>query len=310
VLLTVLALKGFSNVYVCVNFSGILHTRGPCNIGKFNFHFGLPAFVDGRPTGRFPIDFCSNPESLCESYTPPATEFNRFPTTIETDEVKYLIGMTDWIERVQSFNWGYWDYKERLKLFVDGGYSDETFMDGFNELVLDSSHDAEERKANFKVVLEILVKTASTAPTTPKPTQKPNSWAMSWPTYDPTTQFDDAGGNVPRPSPPQPGVNQPWDIFPEVTQPGVFQPGVAQPGQISSPQPGYETLLPPFDPNLDPNNPSTGVQDERPDNPFSVTIKVPQDPQPPTNMALSARTQTTYNLFIHVSLFLAFLILA
>ena len=149
-LLTVLALKGFSNVYVCVNFSGILHTRGPCNIGKFNFHFGLPAFVDGRPTGRFPIDFCSNPESLCESYTPPATEFNRFPTTIETDEVKYLIGMTDWIERVQSFNWGYWDYKERLKLFVDGGYSDETFMDGFNELVLDSSHDAEERKANFK----------------------------------------------------------------------------------------------------------------------------------------------------------------
>mmetsp|Transcript_29382 Transcript_29382/g.69883 ORF Transcript_29382/g.69883 Transcript_29382/m.69883 type:complete len:1241 (+) Transcript_29382:412-4134(+) len=270
---------------------GILHTRGPCNIGKFNFHFGLPAFVDGRPTGRFPIDFCSNPESLCVSYTPPATEFNRFPTTIETGEVKYLIGMTDWIERVQSFNWGYWNYKERLKLFVDGGFHDETFMDGLNELVLDSIHDAEERNANLKIVLDVLFNEAPTTSTTAKPTQKPNSWVMSW-TYEPTTRYDDAGGNVPRPSP----------VFFPTTSPDVAQ----SEGQISSPQPGYDTLLPPIDPSLDPGNPPTGFQEERPDQPFSVTIKVPPDPLSPANAALSP----TCNLFIlDVSLFLAILLI-
>lgn len=272
-----------SKVNFCVNLSGILHTRGPCNIGKFNHYFGLPAFVDGRPTGRFPIDFCSNPQSLCVSYTPPATEFNRFPTTIETGEVKYLIGMTDWIERVQSFNWGYWNYKERLKLFVDGGFRDETFMDGFNELVLDSIHDAEERKSNLKIVLEVLFSKDSTTSTTAKPTQKPNSWVVSLPTYEPTTRYDDAGGNVPRPSP----------VFFPTSSPDVAQPE----GQLL-PQPGYDALMPPFS------------QEGRPDQPFSVTIKVPQDLQSPANSASSQSFHTAFNTFIHnVSIFLAILLI-
>lgn len=95
---------------------GILLNQGVCDIGRFNYIYGLPALIEGRQ-GRYNIDFCQHPEALCADFTIPATDFNMFPTTVDTSEVRYLIGLLYWVDHVQDYNWGFWNYREKLKLF-------------------------------------------------------------------------------------------------------------------------------------------------------------------------------------------------
>jgi hypothetical protein len=133
----------------------MLYTSGICDLGRFNYMYGLPAFKDGRPSARYNIDFCINPEALCSDFTIPSSEFNKFPTTISTSDVRYLLGMFHWMSSVQGFNWGYWNYMDKLKLFVDGGMIDDSFVDEFSDIVLDSSRDGPLRKSSFKRILEI-----------------------------------------------------------------------------------------------------------------------------------------------------------
>lgn len=135
---------------------GMLHSSGVCDIGRFNFIFGLPAFKDGRPSARYNIDFCVYPEALCSDFTIPPSTFNKFPTTIDTSDIRYLLALHYWMSNVQDFSWGFWNYRERLKLFVDGGMTDDSFVDEFSDIILDSSRDGPLRKANFKQILEIL----------------------------------------------------------------------------------------------------------------------------------------------------------
>jgi len=135
---------------------GLLHVSGVCDIGRFNFIYGLPAFKDGRPSARYNIDFCVYPEALCSDFTIPSSAFSKFPTTIDTSDIRYLFALYHWMSNMQDFNWGFWNYRERLKLFVDDGMTDDSFVDEFSDIVLDSSRDGPLRKANFKLILEIL----------------------------------------------------------------------------------------------------------------------------------------------------------
>ena len=135
---------------------GLLHVSGVCDIGRFNWIYGLPAFKDGRSSARYNIDFCLNPEALCSDFTIPSTSFSKFPTTIDTSEIRYLFALFYWMNNIQEFNWGFWNYMERLKLFVDNGMTDYSFVDEFSNIVLDSTRDGPLRKANFKQILEIL----------------------------------------------------------------------------------------------------------------------------------------------------------
>jgi len=162
---------------------GILLSSGSCDIGRFNYLFGLAAVMEGR-SGRYNIDFCSNPEALCSDFTIPASDINRFPITIDTSASRYLIGQIYWMDHVQNFNWGYWNYKEKLKLFVEGGMSDDTFVDDFSEIVIESSRDSEERKSNLKKVLEVLFKEVLTD----EPTQRPTNRPSTKPTIRPTVK--------------------------------------------------------------------------------------------------------------------------
>ncbi len=123
---------------------------------RFNYVFGLPAFKDGRLTGRYNIDFCQHPEALCSNFTVVAAGFNQFDTTVDTSEIKYLSGLFYWMDQVESFEWGSWNYLERLKLFVDGGMTDYSFVDEFSDMVVGSLYDTQLRKANFKRILQIL----------------------------------------------------------------------------------------------------------------------------------------------------------
>jgi len=226
---------------------GILLTQGICDIGRFNHVYGLPALMDGRSSGRYNIDFCSHPEALCSDFEIPATDFNKFTTTIDTSEVRYLIGLLYWADYVQDYNWGYWNYMEKIKLFVDGGMKDDSFVDGFSEIVIDSSRDGALRKANFKKVLEILFMKAPTPlPTTISPSKRPTSK----PTWAPIGPLDGAsnavGGN-----PLQPG-----------TVPGEQDPGA---GPISNPN---------QQPASTPNRPVLiDISAPRPNNLPSNTIK-------------------------------------
>lgn len=193
---------------------GILLNQGICDIGRFNYIFGLPAFMDGRSSGRYNIDFCSHPEALCSDHTIPATGFNKFPTTVKTSEVRYFIGLLYWADYVQGYNWGYWNYMEKLKLFADGGMKDDSFVDEFSEIVIDSRRDGPLRKAHFKRVLEILFMGAPTQSPTEDPTWKPTGKPTPRPSWgaqpvdgrvvplgisDP--DFPPAPGPTPRPTP-------------------------------------------------------------------------------------------------------------
>mmetsp|Transcript_949 Transcript_949/g.2041 ORF Transcript_949/g.2041 Transcript_949/m.2041 type:complete len:1224 (-) Transcript_949:127-3798(-) len=164
---------------------GILLNQGVCDIGRFNYAYGLPAFVDQRSSARYNIDFCAHPEALCSDFTIAATEFNQFSTTIDTSEVRYLIGLVYWADYVQEYNWGYFDYMEELKIFVDSGMKDDSFVDQFSKIVVDSSRDADERKANFKRILEIFMTDAPTQNPTLSPTRSPSMGPTVRPTYEP-----------------------------------------------------------------------------------------------------------------------------
>jgi hypothetical protein len=135
---------------------GMLHVSGICDIGRFNFIYGLPAFKDGRPSARYNIDFCVHPEALCSDFTVPSSAFSKFPTIIDTSDIRYLFALHYWMSNVQDFNWGFWNYREKLEHFDDDGMIDDSFVDEFSDIVIDSSRDGPLRKAKFKQILEIL----------------------------------------------------------------------------------------------------------------------------------------------------------
>lgn len=131
----------------------VLLTRGVCNIGKLNYYLGKRA-NDTRGEGRFPeIDFCLNPEATCT----------------EDEEIKWIIGIFEWIERIQSYTGldssiSNWDYMSNLMKFVDGGMVDDSFIDIVSSIFVRGCHSdcssidvtmSEERKENFKTVLRL-----------------------------------------------------------------------------------------------------------------------------------------------------------
>jgi hypothetical protein len=97
------------------------------NFGKLNYFLGAGAAKDGR-TSRYPnINFCKDPEVICNS-----SEYN---------ELKWIAGMFYWIESVQSYNKDGWDYLTELRSFVEGGMSDTSFIDGVSGIVNRGCHN-------------------------------------------------------------------------------------------------------------------------------------------------------------------------
>ncbi|KAL3799130.1 hypothetical protein HJC23_002258 [Cyclotella cryptica] len=124
-----------------------VHVRS--NFGKLNYFLGAGAAKDGRAS-RYPnIDFCKDPEVICNSP--------------EYKELKWIAGMFYWIESVQSYNNEGWDYLTELRAFVEGGMSDTSFIDGVSGIVNRGCHDppcatgavdgSYERSDNFRKVL-------------------------------------------------------------------------------------------------------------------------------------------------------------
>lgn len=148
---------------------GVLLTRGVCNIGKFNYYMGKRA-NDTRGEGRYPdVDFCAYPEAPC-------TEEGE-----GSEEIRWITGMFEWIERIQSYTTADWDYMSHLKKFVDDGMTDESFVDSVSSIFVRGCHSpdcssievtmSKERKENFKKVLGVFGLPRITSPPTLSPTE-------------------------------------------------------------------------------------------------------------------------------------------
>ena len=103
---------------------GTIQTRGRCQYGKLNYYLASKAAKDGRPS-RYPdIDFCVKPETVC---------------SIQDTEIEWITGLFQWIDSVQSYDTGGWNYKLRLNEFVAGGMVDESFIYTVSAIVTQGS---------------------------------------------------------------------------------------------------------------------------------------------------------------------------
>ena len=193
---------------------GMLFVSGICDIGRFNYIYGLPAFKEGRLSARYNIDFCVYPEALCSDFTIPATSYSKFPTTIQTSDIRYLFALFYWMSNIQDFNWGFWNYKRKLKMFVDGGMIDDSFVDEFSEIVLDSSRDGPMRKTNFREILQILFMEIEVSPS---PSITPSLDISE----RPSLYSDSTSDDLVQPSPSQESVGDSSFQLPDGTVPGV-----------------------------------------------------------------------------------------
>ena len=108
---------------------GALMTGGRCAFGKLNKYVGKEA-ADNRGIYLYPdIDFCSNPEAICDH--------------IRTHELRWLIAFLDWSGRVETYvdsNTG-WSYMDELKKFVDNGMIGDAFINAVTNIVTKNCHN-------------------------------------------------------------------------------------------------------------------------------------------------------------------------
>ncbi|KAL7526856.1 hypothetical protein ACHAXR_001684, partial [Thalassiosira sp. AJA248-18] len=100
---------------------GVIQTSGVCNFGKLNYYLGAGAEKEGRPAKYPTVDFCKDPEVICAS---PVHK-----------ELKWIAGEFYWMESVQPYNEGGWDYTTELRKFVQGGMTGTAFIDGVSGIV-------------------------------------------------------------------------------------------------------------------------------------------------------------------------------
>jgi predicted chitinase len=132
---------------------GVIQTTGICNFGKLNYFLGARAQREGRSSAYPDIDFCKNPEAICSSQ--------------KYKELKWIAGMFYWMESLQSYDSKGWNYMDQLHAFVDGGYSDYSFINAVSGIVNRGCHDPPcgtgevdgvlERSGYFSTVLSLLM---------------------------------------------------------------------------------------------------------------------------------------------------------
>eukprot|EP00808_Paulinella_micropora_P001149 g26873.t1 len=133
---------------------GVIQTTGVCNFGKLNYFMGAGAKARGVHNVAFPnINFCNTPDAIC--------------TSVQYPELKWIAGLFYWINSVQTYQSGGWNYLEQLKAWVDAGMpnpgSDSGFIRAVSGIVKRGCHNppcssgaldkGSERAQNFQTVL-------------------------------------------------------------------------------------------------------------------------------------------------------------
>lgn len=106
---------------------GFLQTKGVCAFGRLNHYLGAKAKTMSRQSLFPDINFCANPEAICGSK--------------HSRELTWMSGLFLWIDRVQPYNQGGFNYMEGLLAFADSGFRDEDFIIRTHNILLFGCHD-------------------------------------------------------------------------------------------------------------------------------------------------------------------------
>ena len=102
-------------------------------VGKLNYYLGKKAFDQGSSSARYKdVDFCKDPSAICRGH---------YEDNETNAEIRWLMGMLYWINKVQSYKQDGWNYLVNLHNFVDGGMVDTDFMDDVSRIVTRGCHD-------------------------------------------------------------------------------------------------------------------------------------------------------------------------
>lgn len=134
---------------------GVIQTTGVCNFGKLNYYLGKRGKDEGRDVLYPDIDFCSNPESICEPDSPAP--------------LKWIAGFFYWLNSVQSYvDDDGWVYMDKLRNWTDAGMqtSDKSFINACSGIVNRGCYNppcggnvmdgGAQRAANFEKVLKAM----------------------------------------------------------------------------------------------------------------------------------------------------------
>jgi len=185
---------------------GVIQTTGVCNFGKLNYFLGKRAHDEGRTAAYPDVDFCKRPDLICAGGAP---------------ELKWIAGFFYWMESVQRYDAGGWDYFTELRKFVDGGMRDAEkdagFIHGVSGIVnrgchnppckTGALHEGGRRAEYFATVLEAMglregggaarplaPPTTPATPTTMPPTMMPTTTAQPKPVPRPPAAGVGGGG--------------------------------------------------------------------------------------------------------------------
>jgi len=148
--------KGRKDVEGCCWWGrGVIQTTGVCNFGKLNYYMGKRGKDEGRSVLYPEIDFCKNPEAICEPGSPSA--------------LKWIAGFFYWLNSVQSYvAKDGWVYMDKLRNWTDAGMhtADKSYIDACSGIVNRGCYNppcggnvmdgGAQRAANFAKVLKAL----------------------------------------------------------------------------------------------------------------------------------------------------------
>ena len=99
------------------------------------------------------MDFCKTPDAVCASK--------------EHQELKWVAGYFYWINSLQAYKSGGWDYIAELHNFVENGMEGDAFINAVSGIVNRGCHNppcgtgpvdgGAERSANFRKVLSVFL---------------------------------------------------------------------------------------------------------------------------------------------------------
>jgi len=134
---------------------GVIQTTGVCNFGKLNYYMGKRGKDEGRDVLYPDLDFCKNPEAICDPDSPPA--------------LKWIAGFFYWLNSVQSYvDKDGWVYMDKLKNWTDSGMdtTDTSYINACSGIVNRGCYNppcggnpmdgGKERAANFATVLKAM----------------------------------------------------------------------------------------------------------------------------------------------------------
>lgn len=145
----------------------------------------MRAAREGRKSLYPTIDFCEFPQGVCSS------------DETYGGELQWMVGLFEWVDRIQSYDRDGWNYINELKAFADGGYDDFDFVDRVSSIInlgchsppctgisptAREAHNLRERNEVFQRFLNQL-RVVYNFPAPPPPTPLPTPFPTEEPSF-------------------------------------------------------------------------------------------------------------------------------